>query len=517
MKNILPGFIHYLQIGSLLSLMVAGCASLPPRPDLPVEVAKRPAVSGQLAGLSAEFFSNNGSEKSGFRLITNGREALEARLALADMATSSIDLQYFIWQGDAAGVLLFDRLLKAADRGVKVRLLVDDIGIAASTRDLAALETHPNLEIRVFNPNPSRDYMIGGIFHFLASIKDLNRRMHNKLMIVDNHLSITGGRNIGNSYFGLGKKYNFVDIDVLSLGAVIKESSHAFDVYWNNNAAFPVSGWKVVLPPGSYNEMRNEIRYSLEKYRDQLTSYPLEPVDWQAWLLNFQQNIITGESHFLQDDPVKIDGLDYRLIDMIAYLADPTADEFLLASPYFIPEKTALDALRAGSEDGVNVKILTNSLASTNHTLVNSHYKKYRRPILETGAELYEFRHQPSIGLRAEADVEPVKAPFISLHAKVIVLDRRKCFIGSLNFDPRALVINSENGMLIDSPELSSMLADFLEEVMKPQNAYRLFLTKENKIEWRADDKILTGQPSRGLIQSLGDFFGAFLPIEDQL
>jgi putative cardiolipin synthase len=202
---------------------------------------------------------------------------------------------------------------------------------------------------------------------------------------------------------------------------------------------------------------------------------------------------------------------------MIAYLADPTEDEFLLASPYFIPEKSSLDELRALNEDGVDVKILTNSLASTNHTLVNSHYKKYRRPILDAGAELYEFRHQPSLGLRAEADVEPVSAPFISLHAKVIVLDRRKCFIGSLNFDPRALVINSENGMLIDSPEFSSVLAAFLEEIMEPENAYRLVLTNNNKIEWRADDKILTGQPSRGLLQSLGDFFGAFLPIEDQL
>ncbi len=517
MKNKLHGIFKYLLTGCFLSLLVSGCASLPSRPELPHEAAQPPAMSGSFAALSAEFYRKNGIEKSGFRLITNGQEALEARLALADLAISSIDLQYFIWQGDAVGTLLFDRLLRAADRGVKVRLLVDDIGIAASTRNLVALNSHPNLEIRVFNPNPSRDYAIGGALNFLASMKELNRRMHNKLMIVDNHLSITGGRNIGNSYFGLGGDYNFVDIDVLSVGAVIEESSHAFDDYWNNLAAYPVSGWKVVLPPSSFYDMRQSISTYLKENRSQLVSYPLEPVDWQPWLQELQNSMVTGEAHFLQDDPVKIHGQDYRLIDMIAYLSDPTEDELILASPYLIPVGDMLDELKAIHEDGVTIKIVTNSLASTNHTLVSSHYKKYRRPILDSGAELYEFQHQPSSSLRAEADVEPVRAPFISLHAKVLVSDRSKCFIGSLNFDPRALVLNSENGLLIDSPELSSALADFLEEIMKPENGYRLFRTDDNKIHWQAKDKILSSQPSRGLFQSLGDFFGAFLPIEGQL
>ncbi len=517
MKNVLSGYIHYFLTGCFLFLLLSGCASLPSRPELPHEAARAPAVTGSLAELSAEFYRKNGVEKSGFRLITDGREALEARLALADLATSSVDLQYFIWQGDEVGTLLFDRLLRAADRGVKVRILVDDIGLASSTRKLVALNSHPNLEIRVFNPNPSRDYMIGGLFHFLASMEELNRRMHNKLMIVDNHLSITGGRNIGNTYFGLGGDYNFVDIDVLSVGAVIEESSHAFDDYWNNLAAYPASGWKVVLPAGSYDDMRRSIQSYLEENRKQLVSYPLEPIDWQPWLQDLENSLVIGEAHFLQDDPVKIHGQEYRLIDMIAYLSDPVEDELLLASPYLIPVGDMLENLRELDESGITIKIVTNSLASTNHTLVSSHYKKYRRPILESGAELFEFNHQPSSSLRDQADVEPVRAPFISLHAKVLVSDRSRCFIGSLNFDPRALVINSENGLLIDSPELSSVLAEFLEEIMKPENAYRLFRTDDNKINWQARDKVLTGQPSRGLIQRLGDFFGAFLPIEGQL
>jgi len=517
MKHNPPRYIKYLFTCWLFSVVISGCATLPPRPDLPPEVASPPALSGELAALSVAFSNENGRQASGFRLLTNAREALEARLAVVDMATSSIDIQYFIWQGDAVGTLLFDRLLKAADRGVKIRLLVDDIGIASSTKNLSALNTHPNLKIRVFNPNPSRDYMIRGAVHFLASMKELNRRMHNKLMIVDNHLLIAGGRNIGNSYFGLGSSYNFVDIDVLSLGGVIAESSRAFDDYWNNVAAYPVSGWKVILPAGSYFDMRAHISSQLEKYADQLGAYPLEPADWQSWLSELSESLFVGEAHFLQDHPVEIEGQDYRLVDMVAYMSDPSEDQLLLASPYLIPVGSMVEDLKAMHEKGINIKIVTNSLASTNHTLVNSHYKKYRRPLLDAGVGLYEFRHQPSHAMRAVADVVPVEAPFISLHAKVLVSDRRRSFIGSLNFDPRALVINSENGLLIESEQLATELARFLDNIMKPENAYRLSLTEDNKIEWRAAEKILTGQPSRGLFQTLGDFFGAFLPIEGQL
>ena len=496
---------------------LSGCASLPPRPDLDWEYSRSPAETGALAALSSQFEAENGGDISGFKFVLNAREALEARLALIDLATSSIDLQYFIWQGDATGILLFHRLLMAADRGVKIRLLVDDIGVASSTRNLAALNSHPNLEIRVYNPNPSRDYTVAGMLHFLASMKELNRRMHNKLMIADNHVSITGGRNIGNPYFGLGKKYNFLDLDIIALGAVIEESSRAFDAYWNNKMAYPVSGWGVKLQPDAYEQMRRGVDDLLVEHRDQLESYPLDPKDWQAWITDLGQNLINGEAHFLQDDPVKIKGRDYRLIDMISYVADPSEEELILVSPYFIPVGDGLKNIGETVDNGIEVRIVTNSLASTNHTLVNSHYKKYRRSILDTGAQLFEFRHQPSKSLREQADVMPVEAPFISMHMKVVVSDRRKCFIGSLNFDPRALVINSENGMLIESEELASKLADFLGLVMEPQNSYHLMLTEDQKVMWQAADKTLSGQPSRGLMQSLGDFFGRFLPIEGQL
>ncbi len=499
------------------ALFFPGCATLPPRPDLAHEPALAPALSGPVAMLADRFRKTNGAEASGFHLLIDAREALDARLALIDSATTAIDLQYFIWKGDAVGVLLFDRLLRAADRGVRVRIIVDDIWLGATTKNLAALNAHPNLEIRIFNPNPGRDTTIGGMLNYLASFQALNQRMHNKLMIVDNHAIIVGGRNLGNEYFGLGKEFNFLDVDVIAVGGVVEESSAAYDHYWNDVSVYPLTRWIEELPDNTLDEVRTGVAERVEKFRPRLTAYSLEPGDWQNWLAMLEENLLIGEAHFLQDDPVQIEGESYRLIDMISYFSEPTREEFLLTSPYFIPVGSALEDVQEGVDRGVKVKILTNSLASTNHTLVNSHYKKYRRPILVTGADLFEFRHQPSGTVRNWADAEPVRAPFISLHAKTIVADRRLCFIGSLNFDPRAIVINSENGLLIDSVELAGELADFIEYLTAPENAYGVTINKKNRLQWKSSERTLEAQPARGVMQGFTDLFGGWLPIENQL
>lgn len=498
-------------------LLFSGCASLPPRPELAHEPALAPAASGPVAMLGDRFARTNGAEASGFHLLLDAREALDARLALIDSATSAIDLQYFIWKGDAVGVLLFDRLYKAADRGVKVRIMVDDIWLGATTKNLAALNAHPFLEIRIFNPNPGRDTTIGGLLNYLASFQALNQRMHNKLMIVDNRALIAGGRNLGNEYFGLGQAFNFLDVDVLAVGGVVEESSAAYDHYWNDNSVYPLTRWTDKLPDNTLDDVRSDVAERVEKYRPQLAAYSLEPREWQGWLDMLEENLLVGEAHFLQDDPVQIEGKSYRLIDMISYLSEPTRKEFLLTSPYLIPVDSSLQNLKRLIDRGVRGKILTNSLASTNHTLVSSHYKKYRKPILTTGTKLFEFRYQPSATVRNWAEVEPVKAPFISLHAKTIVSDRRLCFIGSLNFDPRAIVINSENGLLIDSVELAGELADFIDLLTDPENAFEVTLSGSNRLQWTSSDRTLEAQPARGVLQSIVDLFARFLPIEGQL
>jgi putative cardiolipin synthase len=299
---------------SLLVLFSHGCATLPPRPDVAFEAALPPPTHGAIPDISEDFRRLRGSEASGFSLLIDAQEAFEARLALVDQAVSSIDIQSFIWSGDATGTLLFSRLLEAADRGVKVRIIVDDIWLGTTTKDLAALNVHPNLEVRLFNPNPMRDGTVGAMLQFLASFQELNRRMHNKLMIVDNLALIGGGRNIGDPYFGLSKKYNFIDIDVLAFGAVIVEASSAFDTYWNHTAVYPIRGWSDILPSNTMDEVRQAVLEALDSYLPLLSSYPIDHRDWSHWSDELARTLLPGEAHFLQDDPVHIDGKSYRLV-----------------------------------------------------------------------------------------------------------------------------------------------------------------------------------------------------------
>lgn len=521
-----PGYAkqgpHYMLTGKriillvLFALLLQSCASLPPRPDLPYEPALAPTSSGRIAELSERVSEKFAEGESGFKLLIDSWEAYATRLALIDLATSAIDLQYFIWKGDAAGLLLFDRLIQAADRGVKVRIIVDDIWLSASARDFSAMNLHPNLEIRIFNPIPSDD-TISATFHYLNSFKKYNRRMHNKLMIVDNHVAVAGGRNIGNEYFGLGKKFNFLDIDVLAIGPLSKECSDAFDTYWNDNAVYPPKDSNSELSETELDEISNEITQSLRLHFSRLRSYPLHFQSWSSLLDKLEKKLVPGEGYLLQDDPVQIDGRDYRLVDMISYFSQPTRRELIVSTPYLIPVDDMLERMGKIVESGAEIKIITNSLESTNHTLVNSHYKKYRRPILETGTRLYEFRAQPADIIRTHADVEPVVSPFISLHAKTMVSDSSSCFIGSLNFDPRALVINTENGLLIESEILAGQLSHFLNELLEPDNAYHLTINESNTLEWNSIDGTTASQPSRGLGQRIADFLGWLLPVEDQL
>lgn len=516
-RSILIGCRLQVTILLLAALLLNGCASLPPRPDLAFEQALPAATRGTIQETAHRFQANYGEQASGFRLLIHADQSLNARLALIDSATTAIDLQYFIWKDDAVGILLLDRIMKAADRGVKIRVILDDVWLASSTRLLTKLNSHPNLELRIFNPNPSRDKFIRKELHFIASFHELNRRMHNKLMIVDNHLLIAGGRNIGNEYFGLSRKFNFLDIDVIAVGDVVEEASQAYDDYWNTDTVYPVSGWQHKFRRIDYAKLRDGVAHSLDEYAGLLETYLRQSQNWENWFTEFEDNLHVGEAYFLQDDPVKIDGQDFRLIDMIAYFADPTEVEFIISSPYFIPVRDSLNIMKKLEDNNVQLRILTNSLASTNHTLVNSHYKKYRRNILATGAEIHEFHHQPSAEVVELASVQPVTPCFVSLHAKVMIADRQKCYIGSLNFDPRALVINSENGLLIDSPSLAEELAGFLDTIMAPANSWQVSLNGKNSIEWNSRDGRRTSQPSRGGFQTVCDFFGRFLPIEGQL
>jgi putative cardiolipin synthase len=507
--------IALLSVAALL--LPGGCATLPdPPPISPVHSLPAPA-SGLLSEVSSLFAEKHGPGRSGFTLLEGNEEALTWRLALVDEATQSIDIQYFIWQGDEAGLLLFDRLLRAADRGVRVRLLVDDLVFSAKERSIAAIDMHPNIDLKVFNPGRIRGNALGGAVEFLFRFKELNRRMHNKLFIVDNRLALVGGRNIGNAYFGLGKKYNFRDLGVLVAGPVLEELSRAYDRYWNAELAYPGSLMSDKATAADLGILREGLKKDLAEGSDLLASYPQRPRRWREELLRLPDSLVPGEAHFIQDEPVLIGEEEYRLTDMLRHIAGPSEVELTVVSPYFIPPGGMLERLEELSSRGVKVSVLTASMTSNNHTAAHSHYKKYRRRILATGAELFEFKGQPSAELRAISDVPPAEAKFISLHVKAIVADGRRCFVGSLNLDPRALVLNTENGLYIESPELCGELDGMFDGMMSPENAWRVTMKEDYTLWWESSSGITGFQPARSFFQRVADFFLRLIPIESQM
>jgi putative cardiolipin synthase len=488
-----------------------------PPPPTPKVHALPPAATGTLAEVSAKFAQTHTAQQSGFMLLTPNDETLRWRLALIDHATTSIDVQYFIWQHDETGALLFDRLLKAADRGVRVRMLVDDFIFAAKDRSIAVITKHSNFDIKIFNPGKIRDSTLGKLGIFMLYFKEMNRRMHNKLFVVDNRLAIAGGRNIGNEYFGLGKKYNFRDLDVLAVGPVVVEISHAFDEFWNADLSYPGSAMSSDATIAELQPLRDELAAYLIQNSDRLASYPIEPLNWEEMLMSLPSQLHPGQGHLIQDEPIKHGKDSYRLVDMLAYLAGPSHHELIMVTPYLIPKGDFLQRLAKRSSAGIKFKILTGSMGANNHTAAHSHYKKYRRPILAAGARLFEMKHDPSPDIRDLSDVEPVEADFICLHVKALVSDAEQCFIGSLNIDPRALDINTENGLYINSVGLCGQLAGQFDILMSPENAWHVYLNEENQLRWESSSGIVSRQPARSFWQRISDFFFGLMPIEDQL
>jgi putative cardiolipin synthase len=501
------------------ALILGGCATLKVPPSVEDVYSMAPAAKGDLAQAAGQFGEKYTQGESGFLIISRNKEAFEWRLALIDEAVQSIDAQYFIWQKDETGTLLFDRLLKAADRGVRVRLLVDDMVFAGKDRNIAAIARHPNFDIKIFNPGNVRNSLFGltAASDFLLNFKQLNRRMHNKLMVVDNQFAIVGGRNIGNAYFGLSKKYNFRDLGLLVTGPVLLELSAAFDLYWNIDLAYPAGALSDEATLEDLEPIRREVETYLSERKKILASYPLEPIDWQDRFSHLADKLSPGKAYFLQDKPVRIGEEEYRLWDMLDHIAGPTKHEITIVTPYFIPTKDFGKNLTEINNKDVKISLVTASMGANNHTAAHSHYKKYRRDILATGAELFEVKHDLPADMKEISDVPPVQSKFISLHIKALVADRVRCFVGSLNMDPRALVLNTENGLYIESPELCGDLADQFDTLMDPDIAWHVYVDADNYLQWESSTGTVSVQPARSFGQRIADFFFRLLPLESQL
>ena len=502
-----------------LALVLGGCAapkpSPPPRVAQPPQQAMAPQPEGAFVDLEAKVRSAHGAEASGFMLLDSNADGLRWRLALLDSARHSIDLQYYTWFGDVSGRLLLRRMVDAADRGVKVRLLIDDLNTLlrdASTpqiRDglVAAIDAHPNIQVRLFNPWTRRD-LFGRAGEMVADLERLNQRMHNKQLVVDNRAAIIGGRNIGDEYLGLNPDFNFRDLDVLGIGPVARQASAVFDSFWNSEWVLPVLALHVPLSEIESQPRRKQLIAELAA-EPTLAGWPIAPQSWSAEIAALGPRLHAGTSRVVSDQPE--DGaIRHTMLEHAREFADSAQRELLVENAYIIPAQPNIDWLRSLTQRGVRVSIVTNSLASHDVPAVNSHYKKWRKPMIEAGVALYEIRHDAAVQ-RELADTAPVRSEFMGLHVKAIAVDGERVMIGSMNLDPRSSAINSEMAVLVDSQGLAADVAALIRRDMQPVNSWRVELDAQGELRWVNSEQTVTRQPARNGWQRVEDIiFMAF-------
>jgi putative cardiolipin synthase len=473
-----------------------------------------------LAETSQAVHKDLAQNECAFWLIQNNAEALRWRLALIDSAQSSIDLQTFIWSNDEAGRLVASRLILAAHRGVRIRLLVDDLIKEWGDENVALMARIPNIELRHFNPGRIRKGMLQRALQMSLQFKKLNRRMHNKQMIVDGHWVIIGGRNIGNSYFGLATKYNNRDLDLLLTGAIVPKMGDYFDVYWNAKATYPGEALSESLSEKKQKALQKKFDEKLKKDREFFSRMfiPFDPIDWRFRFRGLVSRRKTkGTAKILQDSPDVEGDRGARLLDQIVQKGLVVNQQLCMISPYLIPTESLFSFIKETTAKGCDVSILVPALDSNNHTMAHSHYQKYREKLMDVGVQLYEFSGEPSEAIRKESDTDPIRADFISLHTKAFVLDRDKVFLGSLNLDPRSININTEHLLFIHSPALAEEMLAMFNTLSSPENAWKIKRNKEGDIIWVSDKEERTSQPSLGLWQRWSCFFWRWVPIENQL
>jgi putative cardiolipin synthase len=510
---------------AVLILLIAGCATLPKDFDRPESYALTDSENTSFGKVRAKERAAHPG-KSGFHLLGNGLDAFVARAVLSQHAERSIDVQYYLYHNDLVGKLFTDLLLKAADRGVRVRLLVDDMDLAGRDIGAAAMDSHLNIEVRIFNPF-SRN--VGRTSQFVTRLGSVTRRMHNKTFSVDNQISILGGRNIGNEYFDADPDLAFADLDVMAIGPVVKEVSSVFDQYWNSELAYPAS----VLLNGELPspEKVEALRGKLNQYvSDQADSGYLKALRNSNLANKLRKNQVEfrwGDAEVVFDRPEKLlhdfSETQYHLSPMLKPYWEGIEKELIIFSPYFVPGKPGTAFLTQLVQRGVRVRILTNSLASNDVGMVHAGYMKYRKDLLRGGVELYELNKKLTRKQRKEKKGEEGSSK-ASLHAKSFIFDRKQLFVGSLNLDPRALLHNTEIGVVLKVPEIAEEMAKWFEENVE-QLAFRLELKKnengDEKLFWHGvvDGKELTFDvdPYTGFWRRFGIGVISILPIESQL
>lgn len=459
------------------------------------------------------------SGHSGFYILSDGIEALSARLLMAERAERSIDAQYYLIKNDITGHAFIAALLRAADRGVRVRLLIDDFFTAGYDAGMFGLNSHPNFEIRVFNPFNNRTYRY---LDALTSFSRINRRMHNKSFTVDNQLTLIGGRNIGDEYFGANEDTAFYDMDVAAIGPVVNNVSNMFDEYWNHERAAPLPAF-AKTPEDPTAELAR-IRIAIEKWNKQIveTKYAQAVNDTYLELVENDETIFTWADYkLIFDSPDKSfkskASQATSITTPIRNSLLSAQQEIIIASPYFVPLKKGIEALSKIQKSGVNVTIITNSYSATNQGLVQAGYAPARKPLLSNGIKIFEVKPKAK---NTESDFVDFSSTNVTLHTKAYIIDRKELFIGSFNFDPRSANINTELGVIIYSPKLATNLATNAFKSL-PYMSYEVYLNNHNKLRWRTTEDgqevVLHKEPLTTWKQRMVTRFLQFLPIKSQL
>ena len=461
---------------------------------------------------------------SGVRLLGNGLDAFVGRAVSARLAERSIDLQYYMFHQDTVGKLLIRELLAAADRGVRVRMLIDDMYGGEADDVWSALDAHPNVEVRLFNPF-ERGHSKN--LQFVTRLKTVNHRMHSKTFTVDNQLSIVGGRNIGDEYFDADPNLAFTDLDVMAIGPVVPDVSQEFDQYWNSDPAYPVAALMAAAEPGALDKLRNDLAAFYQQKQTSVYIGALKNSAFAEALRDKTAHFSFAQAEVIHDSPEKLTkGDDWKeelLMSQLAPYIQQATEEFTLVSPYFVPGQHAADALCALSQRGVQVRILTNSLVSNDVAAVHAGYMRHRKQLVRCGVRLYELNEQ----IKKEEGKRFTWLPGLSkssLHAKTMAIDGKMMFVGSFNFDQRSLYLNNEIGILFHEPELAANASKQFNEHIE-QVAFKVELVNRGNdsksLQWTGTTdgkKVVFGsEPYAGFWKIAGVNMMRLLPIDSML
>ncbi|MGI4981915.1 MAG: phospholipase D family protein [Janthinobacterium lividum] len=522
-----------LAVGAVALLALAGCATTRPAASSFARTPSRaisPDAPGPLAGSFAAARAAHPGE-SGLRLLVTGADALSARIALARSASKTLDIQYYIAEEDDTGKLLLEAALRAAQRGVRVRMLFDDMNFKDIDSLMATMNATPNIEIRVFNPFVThKENMLRRMANVVTHLDSLTRRMHNKAMIADNQAAITGGRNVSDEYLGTGAAISFRDLDILSVGPVVPKISDSFDTFWNSEEAYPLKALNDQhFDAADIANVREKLRAHWDEMSSVTGGPELDEPPLARQIRSGEMGLTWARASFYTDTPDKIvkptDDYVSPPVERLKELSAQAKTELLIISPYFVLHEAGIDALGALVARGVHVSVLTNSLAATDAPAVQAGYAPARIPLLERGVSLFEFK--PLDG-RPKTSVTGSKS-HASLHAKAYVIDRQILLIGSMNLDPRSVGLNTEMAMEVQSPLLAQQVATLFDKATSPDESFHVTLAdqatnatgKASSLVWTTLENGRTVQydadPGAGVWRKLltGVFF--VLPVKNQL